>query len=289
MNIKLDHYKIFNEAASSLSFSKAANHLYITQSAVSQAVTQLEKQLDTVLFIRHAKGVSLTKEGLMMHEKIKNALDLISSAENELTNMKELKSGELVIGTGDTLCQNYLMKYLVKFQKLYPHVHIKVVNGTSFETVSLLKNRFIDLAFVNMPIDDEQITSIPCFKVHDIFVSGTKDNHLYSYKELAQKKLIMLESLSNSRKYVDECFKKEGISLLPEMELGAHELLKVFASYQMGISCVIKEFSEDCLNKSIFELKINPPIPSREIGYAYLSSLSLPLAANKFIELIHNT
>ena len=98
----------------------------------------------------------------------------------------------------------------------------------------------------------------------------------------------MLESLSNSRKYVDECFKKEGITLLPEMELGAHELLKVFASYQMGISCVIKEFSEDCLNKSIFELKINPPIPSRRIGYAYLSSLSLPLAANKFIELIHN-
>ena len=63
MNIKLEQYKIFNEAASTLSFSLAARNLFISQSAVSQAIHTLEKELNTQLFIRQSKGVLLTKEG----------------------------------------------------------------------------------------------------------------------------------------------------------------------------------------------------------------------------------
>ena len=61
MNIKLEQYKIFNEAASTLSFSLAARNLYISQSAVSQTIKILEKELNTQLFIRQSKGVILTK------------------------------------------------------------------------------------------------------------------------------------------------------------------------------------------------------------------------------------
>ena len=65
MNIKLEQYKIFNEAASTLSFSLAARNLFISQSAVSQAIHTLEKELNTQLFIRQSKGVVLTKDCLL--------------------------------------------------------------------------------------------------------------------------------------------------------------------------------------------------------------------------------
>ena len=86
MNIKLEQYKIFNEAASTLSFSLAARNLYISQSAISQTIKILEKELNTQLFIRQSKGVLLTKEGEILHQKISQALTLITDAENEINN-----------------------------------------------------------------------------------------------------------------------------------------------------------------------------------------------------------
>ncbi|WP_455678025.1 LysR family transcriptional regulator [Sharpea azabuensis] len=124
MNTKLEQYRIFNEAATTLSFSKAAHHLYISQSAVSQAINSLEKELDVKLFIRLSKGVILTPEGEMMHKNIAEALTLISSAENKLTSFKELKSGSLTIGAGDALCEHYLLNYIVHFRKLYPNISL---------------------------------------------------------------------------------------------------------------------------------------------------------------------
>lgn len=289
MNTKLDQYRIFNEAAQALSFSKAAKNLYISQSAISQTITALEKELDTTLFVRHAKGVSLTKEGRLLYQETAQALSLIEKAENNLINLKELKGGDFVIGAPDTLCVHCLTPYLVKFRERYPLVHVRVVNGTSLETIKRLKSGQLDLAFVNLPFDDEAIITKPCLTVHDIFVSGHPDDHLYTYKELSHKKLIMLERLSNSRRYVDHIFAKEGIHLSPEMELGAHELLLNFAKNDLGISVVIKEFSQMMLDhQEIYELQLEKPLPERSIGYAYASRLSLSQAASKFIELLNN-
>lgn len=193
MNIKLEQYKIFNEAASTLSFSLAARNLFISQSAVSQTIRLLEKELHTQLFIRQSKGVILTKEGKILHQKIAQALSLITSAENQITHFQELSQGELLIGAGDTLSENYLMPYLVSFHQQYPYVQIKMVNRTSLEIIELLKTGDIDLGFVNMPLFDEAITIQECLQVHDIFVSQQKDNHIYTFKELAKEPLVMLE------------------------------------------------------------------------------------------------
>lgn len=287
MNIKLEQYKIFNEAASTLSFSKAARNLFISQSAVSQTIHILEKELNTQLFIRQAKGVILTKEGLLLHKKITDALSLITSAENELSQYQTLQNGELIIGAGDTLCENYLLDYLVQYHTLYPQIKINVINRTSLETIELLKNGQIDLAFINLPINDNSFKIVECLSVHDIFISKHPDSHVYSYQEINQKDLILLEKSANSRHYVDKCFALQGVLLRPDMELGAHQLLLEFARANLGISCVIKEFSQEFLNKGyVHELKLNPPLPSRSIGYAYLKRKTLSVAANKFIDMI---
>ncbi|UTY39306.1 LysR family transcriptional regulator [Allocoprobacillus halotolerans] len=287
MNIKLEQYKIFNEAASTLSFSLAARNLFISQSAVSQTIRLLEKELHTQLFIRQSKGVILTKEGKILHQKIAQALSLITSAENQITHFQELSQGELLIGAGDTLSENYLMPYLVSFHQQYPYVQIKMVNRTSLEIIELLKTGDIDLGFVNMPLFDEAITIQECLQVHDIFVSQQKDNHIYTFKELAKEPLVMLEKNANSRQYVDDYFASQGFLLQPAIELGSHNLLLEAVKNGLGKACVIKEFSQaECLHQQIHEIQLETPLPKRSIGYAYLSRKTLTPAAFKFIELL---
>ena len=285
--IKLEQYKIFNEAASTLSFSQAAKNLYISQSAVSQTINALEKELNTQLFIRKSKGVTLTKEGMLLHKKITEALSLITSVENELSQHHDLTSGELVIGAGDSICENYLVDLLKQFHQLYPTVKINVINGTSLETIDYLKEGKIDIAFINLPYQEESLEVKECFPIHDIFVSKDKDDHVYTYHEIAQKDLILLEKASNSRHYIDKYFAREGILLKPEMELGAHQLLLEFSHASLGIACVIKEFSQnDLKQEKVYEMKLKKPLPPRSIGYAYLKRKSLSVASLKFLELI---
>lgn len=287
MNIKLGQYKIFNEAASTLSFSLAAKNLFMTQSAVSQAIISLEKELDTTLFIRQSKSVSLTKEGLILHQHINSALELITSAENKIQNFKELKDGELVIGASDTISQYFLTPYLVLFHKKYPNIVIKVLNRTSLEMIELIKSGQIDLGFLNMPITDESLEIKECLKVNDIFVSAKKDDSIYSNLEISKMPLILIEKNTSSRQFVDNHFAKGGILLHPKIELGAHELLLKLAQVNLGISCVIREFSIEYLNQGlIHEIKLKEPLPERSIAYAYLKRRTLSASATKFIELL---
>lgn len=287
MNIKLEQYKIFNESASTLSFSLAARNLFISQSAVSQTIRSLEKELNTQLFIRKSKGVLLTKEGELLYQNISQALSLITSVENTLTNQQELTTGELTIGAGDTLSENYIMPYLVDFHKLYPNITIKMVNRTSLEIIELLKTGQIELGFINMPLYDEAITIKECLQVQDIFVSKYKDTHIYTLQELAKESLILLENSSNSRHYVDKHFASHGILLSPTIELGSHNLLLEAAKNNIGKACVIQEFCQTELDKhNIHPIHLTHPLPKRSIGYAYLSRKTLTNATLKFIELL---
>lgn len=284
MSIKLEQYKIFNEAASSLSFSTAARNLFISQSAVSQTISTLEKELNTQLFIRQSKGVVLTNEGTLLYQQISQALSIITDVENSIANQNILIGGELRIGTGDTLCKHFVLPIITKFHEKYPDVLIKVINRPSSETISLLKTGQVDLAIVNMPIHEEGVLIEPCFIVHDVFVGSKPDEKFYNFKEIAKLPLIMLETSSVSRRYIDDLFASSGILINPNIELGAHDLLIDFAANDLGVACVIKEFCEkELLDKKIYIKKTSQVIQARTVGYAYLERRTLTPAAAKFI------
>ena len=290
MSIKLEQYKIFHEAATTLSFSLASRNLFITQSAVSQAIKAMEKEMHTKLFNRNAKGVTLTKEGEILHTYITHALELIQTAEHKISNMQELKDGNLIIGAGDTISANYLMPYLETFHRTYPKVKITVINRTSLEMLPLIETNAIDLGFLNLPIEREEIEVVPCLEVHDIFVAS-KHSPIsptpYQKADIAEMPLILLEKNSNSRHFIEEAFAKDHIRLHPQLEIGAHHLLLEFAKIDLGVSCVIKEFSQEYLQRNdIQELILQDPLPARSIGYAYLKKSTLSAPAVKFIEIL---
>ena len=289
MKTKLDYYRMFYETARFSSFSTAAQHLYISQSAISQCIHQLESELGVQLFVRTRRGVSLTNEGKLLFQKVENAILSIEKGENQLERLRHLESGEITIAAGDTITTHFLLKYLEEFHALYPDIRIEMANSYSSQMLALVKEGKADLAFVNMPLQDEELVIEPCFEINDVFVCGpdfeTKSS--YSWEEVSDLPLILLEKNSSSRHFVEKSFNEKNISLNPQIEVAVHDLLVRFASIHLGVSCVIEEFAKEELERGIIKkMNVIPSIPKRSLGCAYLKNAPLSYAAKAFIDLI---
>ena len=290
---KLDLYRIFFEVAQHNSFSKAAKSLYLTQPAVSQSISQLEDELDIRLFNRHPQGVHLTEEGNLLYDYVHSALNLINSGENKMEEFKSLQGGKIAIGVGDTISRYFLLPFLESFHQDYPDISFRLVNGTTYELIDILKQGKIDIAICNFPIEDERLEKITCKNIQDTFVYGTKYNGEFD-KEMTLKKvldypIVCLDTDSISRQFIDEYLNEKGLALNPEFELGSHDLLLDFARINLGVACVTKEFSLNYINQGLLkEIKLKEKIPKRSIGICYLKNVSLSLATQKFVDIINN-
>ncbi|PWL52217.1 MAG: LysR family transcriptional regulator [Clostridium cadaveris] len=290
MASKLDLYKVFCMVGKHKSFSKAAKELYMTQPAVSQSIMQLEDELEIRLFTRTSKGVILTNEGKLIYEYANSAINLINTGEEKLLEARNLLIGDLKIGVGDTISKYFLMPYLEEFHKRYPNIKFKIINATTLELCSIVKSGEIDIAICNLPITDSALETKQCMEIQDIFVCGEKYKNKFqkpiSFKELSQFPLILLESKSLSRQYIEKYLLSNGISINPEIELGSYDLLLEFTKINLGIACVIREFSKEYLEKNIiYEVPLKASIPKRSIGICFLKSVPLSPASTKFLEI----
>ncbi len=291
MKTRLDYYRIFYETARHASFSTAARNLYISQSAISQCIRQLEQDLNTQLFIRSRRGATLTKEGMLLFQKVESAMQAIQQGETLLSQLNHLDSGSLIIAAGDSITSHFLLPYLEQFHATYPNIRIEMTNSYSSNMLKQVKEGKAELAFVNLPVEDDELSIHPCFEVHDIFVCGPEYDvkSSYSWQEIAKQPLILLEENSTSRRYLNEKFKNKNIPLKPQIEIAAHDLLIRFASIHLGVSCVVEEFSTEGLKQGIIcKMPLTPPLPPRSIGYAHLRHNTLSLAATAFLKLIQN-
>jgi len=289
MKTKLDYYRVFYETARFRSFSTAAQHLYISQSAISQCIHQLESDLNVQLFVRTKRGISLTNEGKILFSKVEGAISSIEQGERQLERLCHLESGELKIAAGDTITTHFLLKYLEQFHTSYPDMRIEMANSYSAGTLSLVKEGKADIAFVNMPLEDDELVIEPCLEINDVFVCGPdyEIKNSYSWEEVAELPLILLEKHSSSRCFLDNLFSEKNISLDPQIEVAVHDLLIRFASIHLGVSCVIEQFSSEELKKNMIKkIHLDPPLPKRSIGCAYLKNAPLSHAAKAFMELI---
>lgn len=288
---KLDVYRIFNVVSRNASFSRAAEELYMTQPAVSQAISKLERELETHLFNRTPKGVTLTNEGKILHEYVNSALGMLDAGEEKILEFKQLSTGQLRIGVGDTISRYFLLPYLEAFHTRYPGIRLKVLNGTTNEILAFLKAGEADLGICNLPIYDDHIQVTPCYEIHDIFVCGEKYKNLtnkpISLQMLTKLPLIFLEKKANSRRFVERYLVEQGFTISPEFELGSHDLVLEFAKINLGVACVTKEFSKQYLEMGLLhEVQLAEPIPKRSIGICYLKTVPMSRATKKFITLL---
>ena len=198
MDVNLELYRIFCIVAQNGNISKAAEELFVSQSAVSQTIKQLEKKLGGKLFNRSARGVQLTPEGEVLFSYVNSAVSLVKNAEEKLLRIQNLREGEIKIGASDTICSLFLLPMLERFNTNYPDIHISVTNRTTQESIDLLRNGTVDLSFVNLPIDNDPLLEItPVRPIRDCFVVGEKyaflADSVMRLSDLQSHPILMLE------------------------------------------------------------------------------------------------
>lgn len=291
MTAKLELYRVFKAVAETGNISAAAQNLYISQSAISQSIKQLETQLDVRLFLRTPRGVNLTEEGRMLYQYVSRAISTIENGEERLAQMQNLLRGKLVIGASDTVTKRFLLPVLQKFHQDFPALKIQIVNGTSNMVLEYLRGGIVDLAFATSPIDDTEYDAIPCFDNHYIFVAspdyGCDFSHVYTLQELTQFPLILLERKASSRRFLENVFLQHGLKLQPEIELGSHNLLIALARIGLGVAGVTEEFAQSGLIRGVIcPLRLKEEIPTRYVAMCTLKKVHPSAATLKFIEYI---
>ena len=292
--VNLELYRVFYTVAKCGSLTKAAEELYISQPAVSQAIKQLEGQLGGKLFNRTHKGMELTETGgKQIFATVEKALKLFDEAESKYTELKDTATGIVRICASDTVSTHFLLPYIKKYHDKYPNVNLMLLNGTSSETIELLKNNKGDIGFVNLPIDDSDINlSNTVMQLHDTFVANEKFSELFGktvdLKRLQDYPLLMLELSTATRQAIVSFAHSQGVHLHPEIELASLELMTSLAKNGIGIACIPKEFVKHELEeeKSLFEIKTNPTLPTRAIGLALPKNGNVTFAVKEFIKLI---
>lgn len=291
MDISLDLYKIFCVVVRTGNMSAAAKELFISQPAVSMSVRQLEDRMGSPLLVRTTKGVRTTPEGSVLYEYLEQALGLIKMAEKKYCEMVSLENGEIRIGASDSVISNFLMPYLEKFNMNYANINIKVTNKTTYECIKLLKSGNVDLCFINLPLkEDNDLEVEECLEIQDCLIGGSKYSQLakdgIKLKNIDQYPLLLLEDLSNTRRYIDDYAHHNGVVLKPIIELGSSDLLLDFARINLGLSYVIREFTKNNIdNKTVFEIPVDPPVPKRAVGMVKLKNVALSHAAKSFTDL----
>ena len=290
MAVKLELYRVFKEVAETGNISLAAKNLYISQSAVSQSVKQLETALQARLFARSPRGVTLTWEGQMLYQYVRSALGLLATGEDKLSQAQQLLLGTLTIGASDTVTSFFLTPYLETFHRLHPGIRLKIVSGRSAKVLSMLKSGAVDIAFASSP-SDGALSTWSCFATHSAFVAGSgyacDFDHVYTLREIADFPLILLERKASSRVFLEQYFLRGGVTLNPEIELSSRSLLISLAKIGLGVAGVTLEFVEDALDRwDIRLLQTDFTIPARSVDMCTLQEVTPTAAATAFMEMI---
>ena len=290
MDINYELYKVFYHVATTLSFSEASRQLYISQSAVSQSVKTLEKKLGTPLFVRSTKSVQLTPEGETLLRHIEPAIQLIRQGETNLMEAGSLGGGQLRIGATDTICRYLLISYLNQYHKLYPKVHIRIINQTSLKCVDLLESGQVDLIVTNYPNsrmgNREQLRVISEF--HDVFTASRAhypqlENRKVSLKEIQDYPILMLDRHSTTNEFLHQLFRREQLELVPEIELDSNDVLLDLASIGLGLAFVPEYCLKD--HDKLFPITLAEEMPSRKVVLATAGNVPITQAAREFVQL----
>ncbi|MDR1800935.1 MAG: LysR family transcriptional regulator [Lachnospiraceae bacterium] len=290
MDINYELYKVFYQVAAALSFSEASSKLYISQSAVSQAIKALEKKLGCSLFIRSTKKVQLTTEGELLLRHIEPAMRLIQKGELQLSD-QSLGNGSLRIGASDTICRYFLVPYLERFHNEYPESHISVTNATSLRCVELLESGVVDLIVVNYPNSALGLVSdtIKLSSFQDHFIIGESfkgnseiDKRIITFSELMKFPIMMLNRNSTTNEFLHSLLRTYQVELVPEIEVSSNDFLIDLVRIGLGIAFI----PDYCLQKNregIAVIKTLEKIPERELVAVTSGHSPLSKAAEIFL------
>ena len=173
MEIKELNYLI--AIAEEKSISQAAERLYMAQSSLSQFLQTLESSLDSKLFVRTSRGVRLTEAGTIMLKYAYATLAEYHRTQDEIQDLKDLKSGSVILGISGFRGSYLLPPVLNAFKLDYPGIRVQIVEKNSMALEQMLLSGEIDIALLVLPVSDSRIQ--PTFVMRDEICLISHENH----------------------------------------------------------------------------------------------------------------
>jgi DNA-binding transcriptional LysR family regulator len=302
MTMVLDSARLaaFAAVARSGGFSKAAIQLGKTQSSVSQAVLQLERELGQKLFARDGHTPRLTDAGRTLLGRATRILEEMAQVEADLSRLSELELGELVVGTSDTLACYFLPPVFAAFRERYPKVELRIDNRPSPVIAERVSEQQVDIGIVSLPLPStlsvsgrsvsDRLDSVLLAPQEDVAVCAPTHalakRHHVGVRELAEHPLLLLDRTTSSRALVEAAFAAEHASLTLAMEMSSVEVLKRLAELGFGVA-IVPRFSvqRELSGGTLSVLKLEHFGAARSVGALTPRAFAPTRAASAFLEL----
>jgi DNA-binding transcriptional LysR family regulator len=281
--------EMFRAVAEEGSFTRAAQRLHVSQSAISRQVKLLEEELGSPTLHRGRKGVSLTESGSLLLAAANRVRRDLEDVAWQISATRELRRGLLRIGGGMTVCMYVLPRLLKRFRGLYPQVDLKVVSGTAESVLRLVRSREVDLGLLTLPVSAPDLDVRPVLR--EEMVVATAAHHPLAReraidpKSLGRYPLILYESGSNTRKVLDQFFLEEGVAANVAMETENVEIIKAMVANGLGITLIpYAAIARDARGGRLSFSRVRGRRLYRETGWVFLRSDYVPRAIAELLK-----
>lgn len=268
--------QVFHAVAKHLSFTKAADALFMTQPAVTFQIKQLEEQFNTRLFERRHGSISLTPAGELVLSYAEKILALSDEMETRVGEMTGEMHGPLLVGASTTIAEFMLPRILSEFNALYPQVRARLFVANSARIESEIADHALDVGLIDVPAKITGLTSLICCEDELLVICAPDyplaDMPAVTPKVLADYEFISREPGSATREVTDTYFRAHKISpekLKTQMELGSPAALKGVVLTGLGFAIVSRVVVEKELELgTLVAIPLKPPL-KRSLYLAY--------------------
>ncbi|HWP47379.1 MAG TPA: LysR substrate-binding domain-containing protein [Candidatus Limnocylindrales bacterium] len=290
MNLTFRQLETFQAVARHLSFTRAAQELFLTQPAVSIQIKQLEEQLGLPLFDHIGKRIYLTQAGQELYAYNRKILDLLKEMEMVMGELKGLKRGKLAL-SGVTTTEYLLPSLLGIFRQIYPDIQVSLEVTNRARVLQRFANNEIDLAVMGQPPEELNLTGEP-FLPNQLLLVASPSHPLTREKQiplsrLASETFLVREPGSGTRMALERLFKEAGLSLRIGLELGSNEAIKQAIQAGLGLGVLsVYALSLELMGGKLVALNAEG-FPLQRYWYlVYLAEKRLSPAARAFKEFL---
>ena len=240
--MQIESLKVFCDLADTESFTKAAQINQVTQSAVSQQITSLERLFKSLLVERSKKKFRLTREGQVLYEYSKQIIATYQALQSKLQEIKDIISGTIRVATIYSIGLHDLPPYLKKFLKAYPTVTVHVEYRRPNQVYDDVTGNVVDLGLVAYPSRDSKLEIVPLRK--DPLVLVCHPQHPFArqkslkLKTLSGQKFIGFQPDIPTRKALDKILKENSVEVQHVMEFDNIETVKRAVEIDAGVAIV---------------------------------------------------
>ena len=260
--MQIESLKVFCDLADSESFTKAAQINGVTQSAISQQISSMERIFKSQLIERSKKRFRLTREGQVLYDYSKQILQTYDSLDSQLKELKNLISGTIRVATIYSIGLHDLPPYIKKYMKSYPTVNIHVEYRRANQVYEDVLSNVVDLGLVAYPMKDSKLEIVPLRKEPLVLICHPQ--HPFAKKQsirlkaLQGQNIISFEPDTPTRKALDKILREHGVEVKHVMEFDNVETVKRAVEIDAGISIVpegtvIQELDKQTLASVLIE------------------------------------